>query len=128
MEKSPSQLIDYIPRAIKLEAIEHELISWDRVLKEVQECIVQAQAPIKRLYDSNHAKREFQFGDYVYLKLQPYHQTFIALRKNFKLSTCYYGPFKVRERISKIVYHLKLYTTSRLHFVLHVLQFKKKIE
>ena len=38
--KNLSQLIDYIPRTAKLEAIEHELISWDWVLEEVQECIV----------------------------------------------------------------------------------------
>ena len=64
---------------------------------------------------------------HVYLKFQSYHQTFIALRKKIlKLSTHYYGPFEVNERISKIVYHLKLHTTSRLHFVLHVLQLKIK--
>lgn len=42
--------------------------------------------------DSHRSEREFQVGDLVHLKLQPYRQSSIALRKILKLNTKYYGP------------------------------------
>lgn len=37
-------------------------------------------------------ERELEVGDAVYLKLQPYRQTSVAVRKCFQLSSRYYGP------------------------------------
>lgn len=37
-------------------------------------------------------ERELEVGDAVYLKLQPYRQTSVAVRKYFQLSSRYYGP------------------------------------
>ena len=68
----PPQLLNYVPGTAKLEAVERELLSCDQVLKEVRHCITKAQACMKRIYDLKHREREFQVGDFVYLKLQPY--------------------------------------------------------
>ncbi|WMV08651.1 hypothetical protein MTR67_002036, partial [Solanum verrucosum] len=66
-------------------------------------------------------------GALVCLKLQPYRQTSIAVRKNLKLSSKYYGPYRVIKRIGSVSYQLELPQGSQIHPIFHVLQLKKRI-
>lgn len=64
-----------------LQSVESMLAEWQQqweVLKELLEAT-------QRTYN-NKFKREFTVRDWVYLKLQPYRQTTIALRKNMAIS------------------------------------------
>lgn len=49
---------------------------------------------MKALADKGRTNRHFEVGDRVYLRLQPYRQSSIALRRNLKLAAKYYGPVK----------------------------------
>ena len=49
----------------------------------------------KHQADKNRTEREFQVGQSVFVKLQPYVQFSLAHRVNQKLSYRYFGPFKI---------------------------------
>ncbi|GMI75792.1 hypothetical protein HRI_001248500 [Hibiscus trionum] len=82
---------------------------------------------MKHYADQRRTKRHFDVGDEVYLKLQPCRQTFLALRKNLKLTAKFYGPYKVTRRIGLVAYILNLPEHSKLHPIVHVSLLKKKL-
>lgn len=94
------------------------------VLKDLLEA---AQLRMKHFADCNRTEREFKVGDWVYLKLQPYRQVTVALRKNMKLSAKYFGPYELLEKLGPVAYKLALPETSRIHPVFHVSQLKKSV-
>lgn len=56
-----------------------------------------ARNRMKQQADKRRSEREFQVRNWVYLKLQPYKQTSLALRKTLKLSAKS-GPLRVVDK------------------------------
>lgn len=98
----------------------HEM---DRILKEN---LAQASARMKFYTNKNRSEREFQIGDWVFLKLHSYAQQTMARRTNKKLSAKYYGPYRVIQRLGKLAYKLELPSAAQIHLVFHVSLLKKK--
>jgi hypothetical protein len=78
----------------------------------IQQHWAHAQLCMKHQADKNRTECAFSMGDWVYVKLQPYVQTYVAPRANQKLAFRFFGPYKIEERIGSVAYRLQLPTES----------------
>ncbi|XP_073351889.1 uncharacterized protein [Aegilops tauschii subsp. strangulata] len=101
-----------------------DLSEWvaDRAQMEalVRQHLLRARQQMKDLADKCRSDRIFAVGDRVFLKLQLYVQRSEATHSNQKLAFCYFGPYKVLQRIGAVAYKLQLPPTSTIHPVFHV--------
>lgn len=132
---SPFQaLYGYSPSRIGIQlndistaSVEDWFNNREHILRQCKVNFEVAQVRMKQYADKNRTDREFVVGDWVYLKLQPYRQTSIALRKKLKLCAKFYGPYKVLSRVGKVAYRLDLLVGAKIHPEFHISQLKKKI-
>lgn len=105
--------------------------NWAReratILRMLRENLHQAQHRMKHYADRLRTEREFDVGDWVYLRLQPYQQSSLALQRNMKLAPRFYGSFQVVSRVGKVAYKLQLPDSALIHPVFHVSLLKKKL-
>jgi len=97
----------------------------DKVLQQLKQNLWKAQVRMKKFADKKRSEVSFEIGDWVFVKLQPYRQHSMALRKNQKLGMRFFGPFKVIQRIGQVAYKLQLPEDTRIHPVFHVSILKK---
>jgi hypothetical protein len=63
----------------------------------------------------------------VFLKLQPFRHNAFGIHQNLKLTTRYYGSFKILEKIGPFAYKLQLPPIADIQPIFHVSQLKQHI-
>ncbi|KAJ0088553.1 hypothetical protein Patl1_32496 [Pistacia atlantica] len=110
-----------------LEDLDTQLHKRTAILSLLKENLANSQNRMKVMADRNRTDKEFEHGDWVYIRLQPYRQTLVAFRKSMKLSPRYFGPYKILECIGAVAYRLDLPNEWQIHPVFHISQLKKKL-
>jgi hypothetical protein len=82
---------------------------------------------MKQLADQRRSEREFEEGDWVFVRLQPYKQLSLKQQGKNKLAPKFYGPFQINKKISQVAYRLELLDNCRIHNVFHVSCLKKML-
>ena len=84
-----------------------------------------AQNQQKLYVDRGRVERQFEVGDLVYLRLQPYRQSSLKQKGAEKLKPPFYGPYMVIRRIGQVAYELELPQGNKIHNIFHVSCLKK---
>lgn len=99
----------------------------ERILLKPKQNLELARDRMKTYAVRQRTEWEFSVGDMVYLKMQPYRETALGLRKSLKLASKFYGPYRVLQLIGKVACKLLLPAGIGIHPVFHVSQLKKHV-
>jgi hypothetical protein len=117
--RKPPSLLAYCAGSSALEAVNQDLTMRDDIVRQLKANLSKAQVAMKLFADKKRKEHEFQQGDLVLLKLQPFRQLSLRHHSSHKLGLRFYGPYKVLERLGPVAYRLELPATSRIHPVFH---------
>lgn len=84
------------------------LTEKDQTLVILKANLHRTQQAMKNYVDGKRTFAEFQVGDMVLVKLQPYRQHFVSLHPNQKLGLRYFGHFPITEKICIVAYKVLL--------------------
>lgn len=74
---------------------------------------------MKKTTDAHRMDASFAVGDWVYVKLCFYCQTFLSSTTYQKLGRVYYGPYQIKETIGSVAYKLAPFDSAKIHLVFH---------
>ena len=123
----PPTSSEYIINNFKVPTTRDYLATSDEVIRILKNHLEQARNHMKQQEDSKRTDREFEVGDWVFVRLQLYKQTSLKNSKNHKLAPKFYGPYQVWKWVVQVAYAPDIPNKGKIHDVFHVSCLKKKL-
>jgi hypothetical protein len=89
---------------IKVASVKDHLDESQKILQLLKENLTVARNRMKQQADQNRTEREFEVGDWVFVRLQPYKQLSLKQHGKNKLAPKFYGPYQINRKISHVAY------------------------
>ena len=121
----PPKWKDFALLNSKVPAVKNHLEENQRIINLLKENLTLARNRMKQQANQHRTEREFEVGDWVFVRLQPYKQLSLKQQGKNKLSPKYYGSYQIVKKISPVAYGLKLPDKCRIHGTFHVSNLKK---
>jgi hypothetical protein len=77
--------------------------------------------------DWHRIEHNFEVGDLVFLRLQPYRQSSMKKSGAENLKPRFYGPYRIMRRVGEVSYELEFPEGRKIHNVFHVSCLKKAV-
>lgn len=122
--RDPPNLVKYDTAESAPIPLQTLLVERDLTLQLLKANLHRAQQVMKKYADAKCKFVEYQLGDMVLIKLQPYRQHSVALHRNQKLGMRYFGSFPIIEKIGIVAYKVLLPPSAKIHPVFHVVNLK----
>ncbi|XP_057746886.1 uncharacterized protein LOC130966135 [Arachis stenosperma] len=123
--RDPPSLVRYEISAGDELPLQELLLGRDKLIEQLKSTLLRSQQFMKTQADKHRRFIEFEEGDLVLVKLQPYRQHSVALRRSQKLGMRYFGPFPICRKLSSVAYRLELPAEAKIHNVFHISALKK---
>ncbi|CAM8992550.1 unnamed protein product [Rhodiola kirilowii] len=118
--RPPPALLDHVPGSTTLATLEDQITQRDQLLQALKQNLARAQHRMTQQANLKRHHKEFNVGDFVWVRLQPYRQNSLRNRRTNKFAKRFYGPFQITERVGSVAYRLNLSSTARIHNVFHI--------
>lgn len=118
--RPPPVLPTCLAGSSNIASIDDTLLTHKRLLEQLKANLEASQHHMNTSANKHRIDKNFQPGEWVYVKLHIYKQASVVNRHSHKLSRWYFGPFKIVARIGKVAYRLDLPLYIRIHQVFHV--------
>lgn len=100
--------------------VDLQLVNREELLQQLKLNLAKSKNRMKQMADQKRLELEFNTGDWVLLWLHPYRQQIAFKRVYEKLSSRYFGPYKIIAKVEPVAYELVLPGQARIHPVFHV--------
>ena len=106
--RKPPTYTSYILGEASVATVDQAFRDRESLVRLLKENLLQPQNRMKKGVDKHRSERSFEVGDWVFLRLQPFKQTSLALRVNRKLAPPFYGPIKVLQKVGQVANKIEL--------------------
>ncbi|WVZ18576.1 hypothetical protein V8G54_005898 [Vigna mungo] len=125
--RPPPSFSRFIQGETPVEAVAQDLMTRDEALKQLEYHLSRAQDLMTQQANKKRKEVDVKVGDWVYLKIRPHRQSTMPTRLHPKLSTRYFGSFKILQQVGNVAFRLELPESARIHSVFHASQLKKAV-
>jgi hypothetical protein len=116
----PPSWKELVTNQTKVASVKDHLDESQKVVQILKENLATTRNRMKQQANQHRTEREFEVGEWVFVRLQPYKQLSLKHQGKNKLAPKFYEPYQINKKISHVAYGLELPDKSRIHNIFHV--------